>query len=83
MLIYLDCKKGVYDHLITAMGGGVSFHIFKIFSENGRSSHRRCSIKNVVVKKFRNVHRETPVLESLLNKIAALLKRNSNTGVFS
>ena len=79
MLIYLDCKRGVYDHLITAMGGGVSFHIFKIFSENGRS---RCSKKNVVVKKFRNVHGETPVLESLLNKIAALLKRNSSTGVF-
>ena len=31
-------------------------------------------------KKFRNIHKKTPVLESLFNKVAGL-KRDSNTGV--
>ena len=35
----------------------------------------------------KNIHRKTPVLESLLNnvgglQVSALLKRDSNTGVF-
>ena len=41
-------------------------------------------------KKFRNIHRKTPVLESLFNKVAKLkacrlatyLKRDYNTGAF-
>ena len=37
-----------------------------------RSSHRRCSIKKSCSKKFRNIHRKTPVLESLFNKVAEL-----------
>ena len=32
-----------------------------------RSSHRRCSIKKVFLK-FRNIHRKTPVLESVFFK---------------
>ena len=34
-----------------------------------RSSHRRCSVKNGVPKKFCKIQRETPVLESLLIKL--------------
>ena len=29
-----------------------------------RSSHRRCSVKKDVLKKFRRIHRKAPVLES-------------------
>ena len=36
-----------------------------------RSSERRCSIKKRS-QKFRNIHREIPVLESLFNKVAGL-----------
>ena len=55
--------------------------------------HQRCSIciKSCFLK-FRNIHRKTPVLESFLNKVAGLeaypfrlatlLKRDSNTGIF-
>ena len=34
-----------------------------------RSSHRRCCVKNGVLKKFCKIHRKTPVLESLLIKL--------------
>ena len=37
-----------------------------------RSSHRRCSVKNGVLKDFRKFHRKTPVLESVFNKVADL-----------
>ena len=30
----------------------------------------RCSVKQGFLKKFRNIHRRTPVLESLFNKVA-------------
>ena len=33
-------------------------------------------------QKFCNIHRKTPVLESIFNKVAALLKRDSNTVTF-
>ena len=39
-------------------------------------SEYRCS------EKFRNVHRKTPVLESLFNFLVTLLKREPNTGIF-
>ena len=47
-------------------------------------------LRNSCFLKFRNIHRETPVLESLFNKVAVLkayspatlLKGHSNTGVF-
>ena len=35
-----------------------------------RSNHWRCSMKKVVLKSFVNIHRKTPVLESLLNEVA-------------
>ena len=35
------------------------------------SSHRGCSVKQVVLKDFRNIHWETPMLHSLVNKAAA------------
>ena len=38
-----------------------------------RSSHRRCSVKNTVLKNFANFT-GTPVLRSLFNKVAALHK---------
>ena len=59
--------------------------------------HKKAALKNVVIftgkhlrwslfliklQKFRNIHMKTPVLESLFNKVATLLKRASNTGVF-
>ena len=34
-----------------------------------RTSNYRCSIKKDYSKKFPNIHRETPVLESLFNKV--------------
>ena len=44
---------------------------------------RRCSVKVGVLKKFRKFHRQTPVLDSLFNKVAGLqvgnIKTNSNT----
>ena len=49
------------------------------------SSHQRCSMK--IAGQFRNIHRKTPLPETLFNKVAGLrpgtlLKRDSNTGVF-
>ena len=41
--------------------------------------------QNKCSKRFRNIHRKTPVLESLFNKVADLvflLKRDSETAVF-
>ena len=51
-----------------------------------RSSHRKCSIKKAVLKVL-NIHRKTPMLESLFNKVqgwraATLLNGDSNTGIF-
>ena len=48
-----------------------------------RSSHRKCSEKKDVLKKFNKLHRKIPVLESLFNTVAGLqpasfLKRDSN-----
>ena len=37
----------------------------------------RCSSKKVFLK-FRNIHRKTPVLESLFNKVACLISRDDN-----
>ena len=53
-----------------------------------RSNHWRCSVKKRCSLKFCNIHSKTPVLESLFNKVAGLrpstlLKRSSNTGVFT
>ena len=39
---------------------------------------RRCSVKKVFLK-FRNIHSKTPALDSLFNKVAGLIKRDSNT----
>ena len=36
-----------------------------------KSSHRRCSVRNDVLKNF-NIHRKTPVLEFFLNKVTGL-----------
>ena len=58
--------------------------------------HKKAALKNVAIfrgkhlrwslflklQKFRNIHMKTPVLESLFNKVATLLKRDSNTVVF-
>ena len=38
-------------------------------------------LKNRCSLKFRKIHRKTPVLESLFNKVTTLLKRDSSTGV--
>ena len=40
-----------------------------------KSSHRRCSIKSCFWKSC-NIHRKTPVLKSLFNKVAGLKIRN-------
>ena len=37
-----------------------------------RRSHRRCSLKNMFFSEFRIIHRKTPVLESLFEKVAVL-----------
>ena len=39
-------------------------------------------IQNRCSEKFRNIHRKTPVLETLFNKRVSVLKRDSNKGVF-
>ena len=51
---------------------------------NCRSSHQRCSIE-----KFHNIHRKTPALESLFNRVAGAglktcncIKRDFNKGFF-
>ena len=36
---------------------------------NSRRGHQRCSIEKAVLKNFRNIHRKTPVLESLFNRL--------------
>ena len=51
-----------------------------------RSNHRRGSVKKGCFEKFCNIHRKTPVLESLFNKVvdlrpAILLKRDSNVDI--
>ena len=46
-----------------------------LFKTNDRNSHQSCYCKNkegVSQKKFRNIHRKTPVLESLFNKVTGL-----------
>ena len=57
------------------------FMIMFMEKAQGRSSHRRCSVKKGVLKKFRKIHRKTPVL-GVIFKPATLLKSDSNTGVF-
>ena len=53
-----------------------------------KSSHSQMFFKIGVLKKIRNIHRKTPVLEFLFNKVAGLqavlsfLKRDSNIVVF-
>ena len=61
MIIYLDCKKGVYNHLITAMGN-VSFRIINFFL---RMTEPEVFYEKTCSEKFRNIHRKTLVLESL------------------
>ena len=39
------------------------------------SSHRGCPVKQVVLENFRNIHWETPVLDSLFNKAAATFSK--------
>ena len=61
-------------------------HFSKMYRRNHRkcrSSHRKCSEKKGVLKKFNKLHRKIPVLESLFNTVAGLqpasfLKRDSN-----
>ena len=57
----------------------LKLHQRKIDQQNYRSSYRRCSVKK---GKFCKFHKKTPVLESLFNELATLLKRYSNTGFF-
>ena len=57
-----------------------------LFLKKYRSSHRRCSVREGVLKNFANSHRKTPVLE-LFYEFAGLqptsfLKGDSNTGAF-
>ena len=52
-----------------------------------RSSHRRCSVKKMLLGIFLKFYTKTLVLESLLNKVAGLktryfIKKDSNAGVF-
>ena len=37
-----------------------------------KSGHQKCSIKKPVLKNFRNIHRKTPLIESLFNKVTYL-----------
>ena len=46
-------------------------HNYHIFFAKFRSSHQRCSIKKLFSKNY-NIHRKTPVLQSLFNKVATL-----------
>ena len=52
-----------------------------------RSSHGRCSLKKLLLKFFCIIHRRTPVLEFLFNKVAGLrpgtLLKKTPTQVFS
>ena len=60
------------------------YHFQKLMT---MGSHRRCSIKDVILKKFPDIHRNTPLLEPLFNKLtltvtATSLERDSKQ-VFS
>ena len=62
------------EHLFPGPPLGGCFCTFKnlyISIAKTRSSHRRCSLKKMF-QKFRKLHRKTPVLESLFNKVAGL-----------
>ena len=53
----------------------------------GSEAATRDVIQKNSSKNFRNIHRKTPVLESLFNKVAGLqtcnsFKKDSNTSVF-
>ena len=56
------------------------FHNQKTPSLNFKSSCSQMFLKIGIFRKFRNIHRKTPVLELLLTP-AILLKRDSNTGI--
>ena len=38
----------------------------QLLYQTDKSSHRRCSVKKAVIKKIRNIHMNTPIMESLL-----------------
>ena len=38
----------------------------QLLYQTNKSSHRRCSVKKAVIKKIRNIHMNTPIMESLL-----------------
>ena len=67
----------------------IKTHALLYFYNETRTSHQRCSIKKLFLKSMQYLQ-ETPVLESLFNKVAGvqvirpstLLKRDSNTGIF-
>ena len=55
------------------------------FTEKYSGCRLQIFFKIGFLKQFRNIHRKTPALESLFNKVAGpatLLKRDSNIGVF-
>ena len=61
-------------------------HIMMVISSlrghvNCRSSHQKCLVKKGVLRNFK-IHRKTPVLESLFDKVAGLRPLDSGTGVF-
>ena len=40
-------------------------NIEQLLYQTDKSSHRRCSLKKAILKKFHNIYKKTPVLESL------------------
>ena len=69
----LSIVKGVLTEMIKM---NMKMEDSKFFKFLLRSSHHGCSIKKTVLKKSGNIHRKTPVLESLFNKVAGLQSCN-------
>ena len=87
---FIQFKKNFCYRASVAASGRLHYFLSFLFLTFSislfRSSHRKCYMKKAVLKVL-NLHRKTPMLESLFNKFqywrsATLLKRDSNTGIF-
>ena len=76
-----------WNSYFSEQNSSFSENLFFITATN-RSSHQRCSVKKSCSSKFRNINRERPVLESLLDKVGSFqgynfTKNKTPTQVFS
>ena len=85
--IVIKCKISWNEHLNFFVTEGFIEKTVSFWDpiKKFRRCHQRSSTKKVILKKLHNIHRKTPVLESLFTCVeipVTLLKRHSNAGVF-